>query len=229
LSLPAPVEKPRLVAAMFGRIAQRYDLMNTLMTLGQDRAWRAAVADQVPRNAGRVLDVGTGTGKLARAIAERLPQARVVGVDFAMPMLRAGRAPRPVAADGLALPFADASFDALVSGFSVRNFADVRRGLAEQARVLRPGGWLVVLEITPGPTGRLRWPFRLYFRGLVPLLGGLIAGDAAAYTYLPESAAAFLDPEGLGRLLCDLGLIDVQVRRLALGSVAVLSARRANN
>jgi demethylmenaquinone methyltransferase/2-methoxy-6-polyprenyl-1,4-benzoquinol methylase len=224
--LPAPAEKPLYVAAMFGRIARRYDLMNTLMTLGQDRAWRAAVADQVPANAARVLDVGTGTGKLAAAVSTRLPRAQVVGVDFALPMLRLGRPPGATAADVLALPFADAVFDCLVSAFVVRNLADVRRGLLEQARVLRPGGRLIVLEITPGPRRPLRGLFRLYFRGLVPWLGGLIAGDAAAYTYLPDSAAAFLEPERLADLLRELGLGSLGVRRLALGSVAIVAATK---
>jgi demethylmenaquinone methyltransferase/2-methoxy-6-polyprenyl-1,4-benzoquinol methylase len=221
--LPSQAEKPRYVAAMFGRIARRYDLMNTLITVGRDGAWRAAVAAEVPANAVRVLDVGTGTGKLAQAVSQKRPRAEVVGVDFAVPMLLAGEPPRATAADALALPFADATFDAVVSAFVVRNLADVQRGLAEQARVLRPGGRLVVLEITPGPEAPLRSLFRVYFRGLVPWLGGLIAGDAAAYTYLPTSAAAFLEPERLADELRGLGLSRVEVRRLALGSVAIVA------
>jgi demethylmenaquinone methyltransferase / 2-methoxy-6-polyprenyl-1,4-benzoquinol methylase len=224
--LPAAEEKPRYVAAMFGRIARCYDVMNTLMTLGQDGPWRAAVAGAVPADAQRVLDVGTGTGKLAQAVSKSLPRAQIVGVDFALPMLLAGKAPSAAAADALALPFADASFDAVVSAFVVRNLADVQRGLAEQARVLRSSGRLVVLEITPGPPRPLRGLFRVYFRGLVPWLGGLIAGDAAAYTYLPTSAAAFLEPERLADVLRALGLSRVDVRRLALGSVAIVAGTR---
>jgi demethylmenaquinone methyltransferase/2-methoxy-6-polyprenyl-1,4-benzoquinol methylase len=182
--LPATEEKPRYVEAMFERIAPRYDLMNSLMTLGQDSRWRGAVAEVLrAAHVRRVLDVGTGTGRLASAIAA-LSGVEVVGVDFTLGMLR--RAPRRVrvaAADALRLPFADNQFDAVVSGFLVRNLAEVERGIAEQVRVLRPGGLLVVLETTPGPTGVLRLPYRLYFRNLVPLLGGLIAGDARAYTY----------------------------------------------
>jgi demethylmenaquinone methyltransferase/2-methoxy-6-polyprenyl-1,4-benzoquinol methylase len=211
---------------MFGRIARRYDVMNTLITLGRDGAWRAAVAGEVPANARCVLDVGTGTGKLARAVSKSAPHAQIVGVDFALPMLLAGEPPHATAADSLALPFADETFDAVTSAFVVRNLADVWRGLAEQARVLRPGGRLIVLEITPGPRRPLRGLLRLYFRGIVPRLGSLIAGDAAAYTYLPESAAAFLEPERLADLLRGLHLSDVQVRRLALGSVAIVAATR---
>jgi demethylmenaquinone methyltransferase/2-methoxy-6-polyprenyl-1,4-benzoquinol methylase len=180
------------------------------------------------------LDVGTGTGKLAAAVAAG--GACVVGVDFAWPMLRVARrragrtlagALAVAAGDGLRLPFADATFDAVVSAFVVRNLADAAAGLAEQVRVLRPGGRLAILETTPAPPGWLRPLFRLYFRRLVPLLGGLIAGDPAAYTYLPESAAAFLEPERLAELLRGLGLVDVRVRRLGLGTVGLVAATRA--
>jgi demethylmenaquinone methyltransferase/2-methoxy-6-polyprenyl-1,4-benzoquinol methylase len=212
---------------MFGRIARRYDLMNTLMTGGQDAAWRQIVAAAIDaRPSDTVLDVGTGTGKLLEAIVQRSPGARVVGVDFALPMLRAApRALRLAAADGLQLPFADGRFDAVTSAFVLRNLADVQAGLAEQARVLRPGGQLLVLETTPGPTGLLGILFRLYFRRVVPLLGGLIAGDAAAYTYLPESTAAFVEPERLASLMREAGLRDVVVKRLAFGTVALTRGR----
>jgi demethylmenaquinone methyltransferase / 2-methoxy-6-polyprenyl-1,4-benzoquinol methylase len=213
---------------MFGRIARRYDLMNTLMTGGQDAAWRHVVAGAIDaRPSDTVLDVGTGTGKLLEAIVRRSPGARVVGVDFALPMLRAApRALRLAAADGLLLPFADHSFEAVTSAFVLRNLADLQAGIAEQARVLRPGGQLLVLETTPGPAGLLGVLFRLYFRRVVPLLGGLIAGDAAAYTYLPESTVAFVEPERLASLMRDAGLRNVVVQRLALGSVAITSGRR---
>jgi demethylmenaquinone methyltransferase / 2-methoxy-6-polyprenyl-1,4-benzoquinol methylase len=227
--LPSQAQKPRFVADMFGRIAQRYDLMNTLMTAGQDQAWRRVVAE-LALAAGSaqpaVLDVGTGTGKLAQAILQTAPAARVVGVDFAESMLRIAPGHlRLAGGDALRLPFQDAQFDAVVSAFVIRNLADVPAGIAEQIRVLKPGARLVVLETTPGPPNLLRPFFRVYFRRLVPLLGRLIAGDPLAYTYLPESTLAFLEPSRLAELLRQTGLTDVRVRRLALGSVAVTSAR----
>jgi demethylmenaquinone methyltransferase/2-methoxy-6-polyprenyl-1,4-benzoquinol methylase len=178
-------------------------------------------------NAASVLDVGTGTGKLAEAVRRAQPRARVVGVDFTLRMLRqAQHALLCAGADALQLPFADGQFDAVVSGFVMRNLADVPAGIAEQARVLRPGGQLVVLETTPGPANLWRPLFRLYFRRLVPLLGQFIAGDESAYTYLPESTLAFLEPDRMAVVLRESGLIDVRVRRLAFGSVAVTLARK---
>jgi demethylmenaquinone methyltransferase/2-methoxy-6-polyprenyl-1,4-benzoquinol methylase len=230
-SLPSATEKPRFVASMFGRIAARYDLMNTLMTGGQDARWRRIVAESLSLD-GRaqvsILDVGTGTGKLAEAVATAVPRARVIGVDFTLPMLRQARGDLLFAgADALKLPFADDQFDAVVSGFVIRNLTDVPAGIAEQVRVLRPGGRLVILETTPGPPNLLRPVFRLYFRRVVPLLGQLIAGDESAYTYLPESTLAFLEPSRLAAVLRESGLDDVKVRPLALGSVAVTVARKA--
>jgi demethylmenaquinone methyltransferase/2-methoxy-6-polyprenyl-1,4-benzoquinol methylase len=226
LILPSTADKPRFVAAMFGRIAGRYDLMNTLMTAGRDAAWRRLVADGLgaPR---RVLDVGTGTARLAATIARRLPRSQVVGADFSEPMLRASTERVPLlAADALRLPFADGTFDAVTSAFLLRNLADIRAGLAEQARVLRPGGLVAVLETTPGPSGLLRPLFRLYFRGVVPLLGRLVVGDASAYTYLPESTLAFLEPERLAEVMREFDLAVISIRRQGFGCVAITRARK---
>ena len=228
--LPTTSEKPRYVAAMFGRIARRYDVMNTLMTGGQDARWRTLVARTLDGLAAgaRVLDVGTGTGRLAQALVSRKASAQVTAVDFTLPMLL--RAPRNLAlaaADALVLPFADGQFDAVVSGFVVRNLADVEAGIAEQVRVLRPGGTLIILETTPGPAWPpLAWLYRLYFRRLVPFVGGLIAGDASAYTYLPESTLRFTEPERLGDVLRANGLLDVRIRRLSFGCVAITTGRK---
>jgi demethylmenaquinone methyltransferase/2-methoxy-6-polyprenyl-1,4-benzoquinol methylase len=227
--LPTQADKPRYVAAMFERIARRYDLMNALMTAGQDQRWRRLVAElATTRHSTWILDVGTGTGRLGRAVRRTNPSARVVGIDFTDGMLRrASRDLHPTRADALRLPFADEQFDAVVSAFVVRNLADVADGIAEQVRVLRPGGRLVMLETTPGPEQPLLRPLvRFYFRRVVPLLGRVIAGDASAYTYLPESTLVFLDPARVAHVVAECGLRDITIRRLALGSVAITSGRK---
>ena len=217
---------------MFGRIARRYDLMNTLMTVGMDRGWRAAaVRAAAPPLDGLALDVGTGTGKLALQLADAMPVGLIVGADFTLPMLRAGRPLLGrssdgdrvsfVAADALALPFPADTFDCVVSAFTVRNLADVVLGFREQARVARPGGRIICLELTTPPGPLLAWLFHLYFRGLVPRIGGLVAGDSEAYTYLPESVAHFLRPGPLAAAMRAAGLGRVRYRRLGLGAVAL--------
>jgi demethylmenaquinone methyltransferase/2-methoxy-6-polyprenyl-1,4-benzoquinol methylase len=217
---------------MFGRIARRYDLMNTLMTFGMDRGWRAAaVRAAAPPLDGLALDVGTGTGKLALQLADAMPVGLIVGADFTLPMLRAGQPLLGrssdgdrvsfVAADALALPFPADTFDCVVSSFTVRNLADVVLGFREQARVARPGGRIICLDLTTPPRPLLAWLFRLYFRGLVPRIGGLVAGDSEAYTYLPESVAQFLRPRQLAEAMRTGGLERVRYRRLSLGCVAL--------
>jgi demethylmenaquinone methyltransferase/2-methoxy-6-polyprenyl-1,4-benzoquinol methylase len=221
------------VRTMFTRIARRYDLMNTLMTGGRHHAWRryaATTAAAAPD--GPVLDLATGTADLAMALQTASPRRTVVGVDFSLGMLAqaqrklAGRR-RPasriplLAADALALPFADRSFACVVSAFLLRNLGDLRTGLLEMRRVTRPGGLVISLEIIrPGVPG---WDalFALYFRRVVPLVGALIAGDRQAYTYLPKSVDRYLSPRALARLMTDLGFRDVTYRRYGLGAIAL--------
>jgi demethylmenaquinone methyltransferase/2-methoxy-6-polyprenyl-1,4-benzoquinol methylase len=231
--MPVPVGDARrhYVNAMFGRIARRYDLMNSLMTFGLDRGWRAAaVRVAAPPVSGLALDVGTGTGKLALRLAEEMPGGHVLAADFTVPMLRAGQAAVRgqargrvdlVAADALELPFGSDTFDCVVSAFAVRNLADVERGFREQARVVKPAGRVVCLELTTPSNPLFGRLFRLYFRGLIPRLGGLIAGDSQAYTYLPESVAQFLRPDALAAAMYAAGLERVRYRRLGLGAVAL--------
>ena len=227
----ASVTKADAVRAMFTRLAGRYDLMNSLMTGGRHHAWRrvatAAVA-QAP--AGPALDLATGTGDLAFALRQAYPRRFVVGADFSEAMLRharsklAARGERDVpllAADALALPFHDKTFACVTSAFLLRNLADLAAGLAEMRRVTIPGGLVAALEITrPGVRG---WDavFGVYFNRVVPLIGAAVAGDRAAYTYLPQSVERFVTPPQLAQLMRQAGLRDVRYRRLGLGTIAI--------
>lgn len=223
LAGPSPVE----VRAMFSGIAPRYALMNTLMTFGLDGWWRRAAARLAEPAGARVLDVGAGSGDLARAVL-RAGARQVVALDFTLPMLaRACRAGGPacVGGDALALPFSDASFDRVVSGMTLRNLADLPRAFAEMRRVLRPGGRIALLELTHPPA----WAapaFWLYFGGYVPLLGAVVARAPAAYRYLPASLRRFPDAEQLANLLRQAGFTAVRFYRLFPGAVAVHVAER---
>ncbi len=217
---------------MFTRIAGRYDLMNTVMTAGRHHAWRRRVAAlAAPAPPGPVLDLATGTGDLALALRAAAPERLVVGVDFsegmlarARPKLRAAGAARVVlvAADALALPFADGTFAAVASAFLLRNLEDLAAGLREMRRVTAPGGRVVALEIVPPASAAWAALFGLYFGRVVPALGALLAGDRAAYTYLPESVAGFVTPPELARLMRTAGLVDVRWRTAGLGTVVLV-------
>ena len=227
---PHMTSKAEAVRAMFTRIAQRYDLMNSLMTGGRHHAWRRLTAAAVAgAPAGLALDLATGTGDLALALRAAAPQRPVIGVDFSEAMLRearakcAGRGERGVAllaGDALALPFADKTFACVTSAFLLRNLADLGAGLAEMRRVTVPGGLVAALEIVrPGVPG---WDalFGLYFNRLVPLIGAVVARDRAAYTYLPQSVERFVTPAELAELMERVGLREVRYRRLGLGTIA---------
>jgi len=209
------------VQRMFDRIAPVYDAMNRVMTAGLDRRWRRITVEQVVRKGDRVLDACCGTGDLA--IAARAHGAGVVGVDFSEAMLERARAKSSeiewVRGDVLALPFDDASFDAVTVGFGVRNVDDLDAGLRELRRVLRPGGRLGILEITR-PRGVVAPFYRLWFDRVVPLLGKVLPGGAA-YTYLPASVRRFPGPEELAALLETSGFAAVRFRLFAGGIVAL--------
>jgi demethylmenaquinone methyltransferase/2-methoxy-6-polyprenyl-1,4-benzoquinol methylase len=222
---------------MFARIAPRYDLMNRLMTGGRDQAWRRAAARlAAPPPGSLALDLATGTGDLACALLAETGVRGVVGVDFVEGMLRLGAAKlaarserrvRLVAGDALALPFPDRAFGCVASAFLLRNLADLRRGLAEMARVTAPGGSVVALEITAPTLPGWRQLFRLYFHRVVPAVGALVAGSRDAYAYLPRSVDRFVTPAELARLMAAVGLRDVRVRRAGLGTVTIHVGRAA--
>lgn len=213
---------------MFDRIAGLYDPMNSVMTAGLHHRWRERAADLARlRPGGRALDVATGTGDLAIALARRVgPSGEVVGSDFSEGMLERARAKdhavRWEQANALALPYADGTFDAATVGFGARNFSDLRQGLGEMARVVRPGGRLVVLEITTPTRPPLSVFFSLWFDRIVPLLGRL-AREEQAYSYLPSSVKRFPGPEALGALMHEAGLRDVRWILTAGGIIALHS------
>jgi demethylmenaquinone methyltransferase / 2-methoxy-6-polyprenyl-1,4-benzoquinol methylase len=223
------------VRGMFDRIAGVYDLMNTAMTAGLHHRWRERAADRAELVPGdRALDVCCGTGDLALALARRCgPSGEVVGCDFSEPMLelarrkaaREGTAVRFEWADALELPYEDESFDAVAVGFGVRNLADLERGVAELTRVIRPGGRLVILEITQPRRPPLSVFYSLWFDRVVPWLGR-VAGDASAYTYLPQSVRRFPAPGGLAGLMDGAGLERVRWLLLAGGIIAIHSGTR---
>ena len=229
MSMIANPQKPEQIRAMFARIAHRYDLMNRLMTGGLDLRWRqqAIRACVLPPDA-RALDVGAGTGDLAAEALRQRPGALVVGCDFTLPMMLRGRM-KPgreriqwVGGDALRLPFLDEGFDAVFSGFVMRNVADLDLAFREQARVVRPGGRVVCLEAIRPPR---RWwaPFyRFYFHRVVPWIGAIVAGDRAAYTYLPQSVEAFFTLEELAHAMTRAGLILLEARTFMLGTVALV-------
>jgi demethylmenaquinone methyltransferase/2-methoxy-6-polyprenyl-1,4-benzoquinol methylase len=217
------------VRAMFDRIARIYDPLNSLMTAGMHHAWRRRSVDLTGVGPGsRALDVATGTGDLALELAAR--GATVTGMDFSPAMLELARAKAPgiefEEGDALDLRYEDGAFDAVTVGFGARNFADLDRGLHEMVRVTRPGGRVVVLEITAPQRPPLSWFFRAWFDRVVPLLGRL-AGDYDAYTYLPSSVRRFPGPESLAASMATAGLIDVRWILTAGGIIAIHSGTRA--
>lgn len=228
-----PERKAQYVGAMFDRIAPRYDLMNRLMTFGLDQGWRRCVVQEAaPPVGGVALDVATGTGDIAIALARRVgPQGAVIGADFSRAMLHPGPAKanavgvggivRFMAADALALPFPDDTFDCVTTGFAMRNVTDIARAFREMCRVTRPGGRVACLEVAQPPFPPLRALHALYFRRLVPLIGRVVTGQREAYTYLPESARTFPPPPALAAIMAGAGLAAVRYRRLSLGAVAV--------
>ena len=212
--------------AMFDRISGVYDRMNAVMSAGLHERWRARAVDLAAVGPGaRALDVATGTGDLAIELAGRVGSGgEVVGCDFSEGMLDLARVKAPAIAfehaNALALPYPDASFDAATVGFGARNFADLERGLGEMARVVRPGGRVVVLEITTPHRPPLSWFHRAWFDRIVPALGR-VAGDPDAYSYLPSSVRRFPAPERLGALLAGIGLADVRWILTAGGIIAI--------
>lgn len=230
--LPDLEEKATYVERMFARIAPGYDRVNRVMTFGLDQGWRRQMVAMVaPPVGGAALDVGTGTGDFLPVLSGWLRDGRAVGVDFTVPMMAAGQPKIAdlaegaraafVGGDALRLPFPDASFDAITTGFMLRNVTDIGQALGEMYRVARPGAMMACLEVARPRSALLRLGHRVYFEGVVPWIGQLLGGDRRAYTYLPQSARGFPPPERLAELMRAAGWSYVSYRLVGLGAAAI--------
>lgn len=222
-------DKEKSVREMFARIAHRYDLVNRLMSWGQDVRWRQQAVRLAYPSQGRVLDVATGTGDLALELAGYSDS--VVGVDLCPEMLGRGQVKVErkelrgridfIVGDALALPFKDNSFDCAVNGFALRNVADVSKFLAELRRVLKSGGRVVCLELTKPASGIAGTLYRFYLEVVVPVLGRWVSGDVKAYRYLPDSAGCFISKTELKGIMEGVGFSQVRYKSLNFGTVAI--------
>jgi demethylmenaquinone methyltransferase/2-methoxy-6-polyprenyl-1,4-benzoquinol methylase len=221
--------KERAVREMFARIAPYYDLINCLMSWGQDSRWRRVAVRLARPQRGRVLDVATGTGAMALELARYTDS--VVGLDLCQEMMRRGQAKTEkkgmekrvdfIMGDALALPFSDNSFDCALNGFALRNVADINLFLAELRRVVKPGGRVVCLELVRPASGIIGAFYRCYLFKVVPVLGRWLSGDGRAYRYLPDSVGCFLSVIEFQKIMEEVGFRQVDHRSLNLGTIAV--------
>jgi demethylmenaquinone methyltransferase/2-methoxy-6-polyprenyl-1,4-benzoquinol methylase len=218
-------ERAQYVQSMFTKIAHRYDLMNRLMTGGQDIRWRKDVirhARLMPNAS--LLDLGTGTGDLAREALTQEPKAKVTAADFTIEMMRVGNKNGNLqwsAADALNLPFKSEIFDAVVSGFLMRNVTDIQQALKEQYRVLKAGGRIVILDTTR-PKKNILSPFIwIHMHVIIPTVGGLLSGERDAYNYLPDTTEGFLTAEQLASRMTAAGFKNVEFKRFMFGTIAI--------
>jgi len=218
-------ERASYVQSMFTKIAKRYDLMNRLITGGQDIRWRKRVVElaRLNRNSS-LLDLGTGTGDLAREALARFPQANVIAADFTLEMMRVGQRNGALnfsTADALYLPFHDSSFNAVVSGFLMRNVIDLQKAIHEQHRILKSGGRIVILDTTR-PKKNILSPFIwLHMHAVIPTLGGLLTGTKEAYRYLPETTEGFVTAEEMASRMAAVGFRKIGYQRLMFGTIAI--------
>ena len=217
--------RAKYIRTLFVRIAGRYDLMNRLMTGGQDTRWRKQVIELAQLKPGSyLLDIGTGTGDLARTALTKFPRAKIIAADFTLEMMRVGQNKGPLnfsSADALDLPFRAFAFDAVISGFLMRNVIDLQKALQEQHRVLRKGGRIVILDTTRPKKHVLSPLIRLYMHVIIPVLGGWLTGAREAYGYLPESTERFVTAEELAARMASVGFKKINYQRLMFGTIAI--------
>jgi len=225
-------EHARRVREMFAKISPRYDALNHLLSANIDKRWRRRVVNEVRpllSENSRVLDVGCGTGDLSLELFENTA-AQVTGIDFCSPMLRFAKIKAPqvqfIEGDALRLPFAEASFDGLTIGFALRNLASVERGLSELARVLKPNGFVAILEFSRPVVPLIGQFVRLYYRRLLPWIGGIVSGSRDAYEYLPDSISKFPDQQTLAAMMREAGFEDVRFDNLSGGIAALHTGHR---
>lgn len=227
-------EKAGMVHGVFTRVANRYDVMNDVMSMGIHRLWKDAMMDWLaPRSGQRLLDVAGGTGDIAFRFLARARSGRATVCDMTEQMLVEGRKRAEagnltaqldwVAGDAMALPFADASFDVYTISFGIRNVTRIADALAEAFRVLRPGGRLMVLEFSQLPNPALQWAYDRYSFNVIPLMGQVIAGDRPSYQYLVESIRRFPDQEAFAAMIRQAGFGQVNYRNLSMGIAALHS------
>ena len=220
--------KERAIREMFARIAPCYDLVNCLMSWGQDSRWRRVAVRLARPGRGRVLDVATGTGDMALELARYT--GSVIGLDLCQEMISRGQIKTEkrglekrvdfVVGDALALPFGDNSFDCALNGFALRNVADINLFLTELRRVVKPGGRVVCLELVRPTSGIIGAFYRFYLYRIVPVLGRWISGDGKAYRYLPDSVGCFLSVVEFHKMMEGVGFRQVGHRSLNLGTIA---------
>lgn len=231
--MPIQRDKDIFVREMFSKIAHRYDLLNKLLSLRRDVYWRRfAVGELLKADGGFFLDVATGTGDCAIEILRQGGEKkRIIGIDFTPEMIYAGR--KKVEREGLSgcitlletnamgLPFDDNYFDGVISAFGVRNFSDIRKGISEMRRVIKENGKVVILEFTNPSNKIFKKIYHLYFKRILPFIGGIISGKRYAYQYLPDSVMEFPDQKEFKRIMEEEGLRDVRYYNLTFGIVAV--------
>ncbi|MBN2298628.1 MAG: ubiquinone/menaquinone biosynthesis methyltransferase, partial [Deltaproteobacteria bacterium] len=223
----------RRMKKMFSGISRRYDLLNTLMTFGRDRRWRETVIGMTGiRAGGLLLDAGAGTGKIAHEALLKEPLINVIAADLTPEMMKVGRENSRgtnitwCCADALDLPFCDNTFDAVTSGYLIRNVPDIIRCFSEQFRVVKPGGKVVCLDTAPPPDTLLKPLVLFHLKVVIPVIGGLISGKWDAYQYLPESTRSFKTPEEISGIMLAAGFTDIEYTRYMFGTIVIIKGTR---